>query len=79
MSTQMTAIDSNELFIGGEWVKPQGSGRIEVISASTEEILDWMNEGLRKQNLAFPQANGPILWPQFPLRGLLQSLARPNA
>jgi hypothetical protein len=49
-----------------------------LISATTEEILDWMNEGLRKHNLVFPEANGPILWPQFPLRGLLQSLARPN-
>ena len=49
-----------------------------LISATTEEILEWMNEGLRKQNLIFPDANGPIQWPQFPLRGLLHSLARPN-
>jgi hypothetical protein len=49
-----------------------------LISATTEEILEWMNKGLRKQNLIFPDANGPIQWPQFPLRGLLQSLARPN-
>jgi hypothetical protein len=48
-----------------------------LISATTEEILEWMSEGLRKQNLIFPEANGPIQWPQFPLRGLLQSLAQP--
>jgi len=36
MSTQ-TIIDSDELFIGGEWVKPRGSARISVIAASTEE------------------------------------------
>ena len=36
MSTQ-TTIDSNELFIGGEWAKPQGAERISVTAASTEE------------------------------------------
>ena len=36
MSTH-TMIASDELFIGGEWVKPQGSGRISVLAASTEE------------------------------------------
>ena len=36
MSTQ-TTIDSDELFIGGQWIKPQGAGRISVLAASTEE------------------------------------------
>jgi acyl-CoA reductase-like NAD-dependent aldehyde dehydrogenase len=44
MSTQ-TAIDSNELFIGGDWVKPQGSGRIDVIAASTEEHIGSVPDG----------------------------------
>ena len=30
--------DHKELFIGGEWVAPAGSGRIEVISPVTEEV-----------------------------------------
>ena len=47
-----------------------------LISATTEEILEWMNEGLRKHNLIFPDANGPIQWPQFPLQRSLQSLAQ---
>jgi acyl-CoA reductase-like NAD-dependent aldehyde dehydrogenase len=44
MSTQ-TTIDSDELFIGGEWIKPQGSGRISVIAASTEELVGSVPEG----------------------------------
>ena len=44
MSTQ-TTIDSNELFIGGEWTEPQGSERISVIAASTEELVGLVPEG----------------------------------
>jgi aldehyde dehydrogenase (NAD+) len=44
MSTQ-TTIDSNELFIGGEWTEPQGSDRISVIAASTEELAGSVPEG----------------------------------
>jgi acyl-CoA reductase-like NAD-dependent aldehyde dehydrogenase len=44
MSTQ-TTIDSNELFIGGEWVEPQGSERISVICPSTEELVGSVPEG----------------------------------
>ncbi|MCW3040708.1 MAG: aldehyde dehydrogenase [Solirubrobacterales bacterium] len=44
MSTQ-TLIESNEFFIGGEWVAPKGSGRIEVHSASTEELIGSVPDG----------------------------------
>jgi aldehyde dehydrogenase (NAD+) len=44
MSTQ-TTIDSAELFIGGEWVKPQGSDRISVLAASTEEVAGSVPDG----------------------------------
>ncbi len=44
MSTQ-TTIDSNELFIGGEWTEPLGSERITVISASTEEPAGSVPDG----------------------------------
>jgi aldehyde dehydrogenase (NAD+) len=44
MSTQ-TTVDSNELFIGGEWTAPRGSGRISVIAASTEELAGSVPEG----------------------------------
>src|ERR1700676_2682555 len=44
MSTQ-TMIASDELFIGGEWIKSQGSGRISVLAASTEEPVGSVPEG----------------------------------
>jgi aldehyde dehydrogenase (NAD+) len=44
MSTQ-TLIESNELFIGGGWATPQGSSRIDVFSASTEELIGSVPEG----------------------------------
>ncbi len=44
MSTT-TSIDSDELFIGGEWVEPRGSDRISVIAASTEEQVGSVPEG----------------------------------
>ena len=44
MSTQ-TTIDSDELFIGGEWIKPRGAERISVVAASTEEPIGSVPEG----------------------------------
>ena len=44
MSTE-TTIDSDELFIGGEWVQPCGGERISVIAASTEEMVGSVPEG----------------------------------
>ncbi len=45
MSTMQTSIDSDELFIGGDWVRPLGKDRIEVIAASTEEPIGSVPEG----------------------------------
>jgi len=36
-----------------------------LISATTEEVLEWIGEGLRASVLSFPQRNGPIIWPRF--------------
>jgi acyl-CoA reductase-like NAD-dependent aldehyde dehydrogenase len=44
MSTH-TMIDSEELFIGGDWVPPRGRGRITVTSPSTEEVVGSVPEG----------------------------------
>jgi aldehyde dehydrogenase (NAD+) len=44
VSTQ-TTIESAELFIGGEWIKPQGSDRIPVLAASTEELVGSVPNG----------------------------------
>ncbi|MGA3133600.1 MAG: hypothetical protein ABSD59_22765 [Terracidiphilus sp.] len=34
-----------------------------LISATTEEVLELIGDGLRSKALSFPQKNGPIIWP----------------
>ena len=34
-----------------------------LISATTEEVLEWIGDGLKNQTLSFPKKNGPITWP----------------
>ena len=34
-----------------------------LISATTEEVLGWIGEGLQSKALSFSQMNGPIIWP----------------
>jgi hypothetical protein len=34
-----------------------------LISATTEEVLGWIGEGLQSKALSFSQKNGPIIWP----------------
>jgi hypothetical protein len=38
-----------------------------LISATTEEVLEWIGDGLRSRVLSFPERNGPIVWPRFTL------------
>ncbi len=45
MSSTETMIESDKLFIGGEWASPCGSNRITAISASTEEPVGSVPEG----------------------------------
>jgi hypothetical protein len=33
-----------------------------VVSASTEEVLEWMEAGVSRGELQFPDKNGPISW-----------------
>ena len=42
-----------------------------MITASTEEILDWIKAGVERGELAFPAENGPISWPCTSLREVL--------
>ena len=59
----------------------EGKKRIEVIagigcqpvliSATTEELLEWIGDGLRSRVLSFPERNGPIVWPRFALSASL--------
>ena len=42
-----------------------------LISATTEEMLEWIGKGLRSRDLSFPERNGPIVWPRFALSASL--------
>jgi len=37
-----------------------------LISATTEEMLEWVGDGLKSQQLALPEKNGPIIWQRRP-------------
>ena len=80
MSTETTIV-SDELFIGGEWVKPQGSERISVISASTEEPLGSVPEASRADVDAAVAAaraafDDPAGWSTWPAEERAQALER---
>jgi aldehyde dehydrogenase (NAD+) len=82
MSTQ-TMIASDELFIGGEWVKPQGSDRISVLAASTEEPVGSVPEGtnadidaaVRAARAAFEDPSGWSSWSSEDRAQALERLA----
>jgi hypothetical protein len=42
-----------------------------LISATTDEVLEWIGDGLRSRALIFPERNGPIVWPRFALSASL--------
>jgi hypothetical protein len=42
-----------------------------LVSATTEEMLEWIGDGLRSGYLAFPETTGAILWPQASIHELL--------
>jgi hypothetical protein len=48
-----------------ERIKPlDGIGcRPVLLSATTEEVLGWIGDGLRREALSCPKKNGPIFWP----------------
>ncbi len=82
MSTQ-TMIDSDELFIGGEWTEPRGSERISVIAASTEERVGSVPEGTNADidaaagaaRAAFDDPSGWSSWPSEDRAQALERLA----
>ena len=45
MAVAPTIIERAELYIGGEWTAPSGTGTIEVVNASTEEVMGRIPEG----------------------------------
>ena len=42
-----------------------------LISATTEEMLEWIGHGLRSQMLAFPGSSNPIRWPRYSIDSLI--------
>jgi len=44
-----------------------------LISATTEEVLAWIGDGLRREALSFPKKNGPIIWPNRSLQQVLSA------
>jgi hypothetical protein len=42
-----------------------------LISATTEEMLEWIGNGLRSQALAFPEGNGSLVWPRYSVEAAL--------
>jgi hypothetical protein len=42
-----------------------------LVSATTEEVLAWIGDGLRSGALFFPTKNGPVTWPQYSLSEML--------
>ncbi len=80
MSTQ-TTIDSDELFIGGEWTEPHGSERIAVIAASTEEPAGSVPEGTNADidaavGAARSAFDDPHGWSSWPAEDRAQALDR---
>jgi hypothetical protein len=43
-----------------------------LISATTEEVLEWIGEGLRSGVVAFPSETGAVAWPQWSIAELLK-------
>ena len=41
-----------------------------LISATTEEMLEWIGQGLRSRMLAIPDTNSAIHWPRYPIHAL---------
>jgi acyl-CoA reductase-like NAD-dependent aldehyde dehydrogenase len=83
MSTTETLIESHELFIGGRWVAPKGTGRIEVFSASTEEPIGSVPDGVEADvdaavaaaRRAFDDPAGWSAWPAADRADAMERLA----
>ena len=43
-----------------------------LVSATTEEMLEWIGEGLQTGALAFPSETGPVRWPRWSMPELLK-------
>ncbi len=64
-----TLIDRAELYIGGEWTAPAGEGTIDVVNASTEEVMGRIPEGTPEDvDRAVEAARAAfVTWSQVPV------------
>jgi hypothetical protein len=44
-----------------------------LISATTDEMLEWIGYGLRSEALAFPSSNNPVRWPRYSIDKLIDA------
>lgn len=42
-----------------------------LVSASTEEVLEWIGDALRSKAVSFPNESGAVVWPRQSILGLL--------
>jgi acyl-CoA reductase-like NAD-dependent aldehyde dehydrogenase len=68
MATTPTLIERAELYIGGEWTAPSGDGTIDVINATTEEVMGRIPQGTAEDvDRAVQAARGAFdAWSQVP-------------
>ena len=45
MSTTTSILTRDKLYIGGEWVDPAGTGMVDVLNPTTEEVIGRVPEG----------------------------------
>ena len=48
-----------------------------LVRANTEEVLEWIGEGLRSGALAFPCETGAVRWPRHPIAEMLKTTPGP--
>jgi len=44
------------------------------VTATADEVLAWISTALKSGEIDFPENNGPILWPKFPLYETLRRI-----
>jgi hypothetical protein len=42
-----------------------------LISATTEEMLEWIGDGLRSAAMTLPEGNGSVIWPRYSVAAAL--------
>ena len=45
-----------------------------LVTVTADEVLAWISAALKSGEIGFPDNNGPILWPKFPLFDALRRI-----